>query len=421
MAYSKDTPLVDNGSSTQLLGRSVHGNIKDLVEQDVYLTKMVKEPKIDSKTGKVTWGKGVINAVKKNQSRIEVYTHTPKTRTQTAGAVSDPGVTSSIDIVLANAATQLHEKMIFMNTANNSIGYIDAIDGTTVSFMDLGGAFTVTEGDTLLLLGTGYEYGSSDPKFTLNTDDNHYNLMQIFRFPIETTLSAKDSDQEAGGNLFNRYKAYQITDGIRSVESAFIYGKRAASGNTTAMTQLGTSVPTTRGLWDMAQSSYDFGSSITFEKIFTGIPLNMDRSMSYNKTYMWLMSKNAHAQILNLMNDNAQTVRRDDGNIFKRWGIKADTMITTGPDLAMVPHDSFNWGDNTGDGLIIDPEDLQFCYKNGSPPKSKGGALGKDRNWNVLMGTESNSSDTQKDELFLEAGLLSLSGGYQIMQTTSMV
>ena len=271
MAYTKDTPFVDNSTATQLLGRSVHADIKDLIPQSCILTYLTKHLEVDTQTGAVTQKKGVIDVEMKPQSRVEVFTHTPKGNTQTCGAVTHPGASSDADVVLANAATQIVERMVFQNSANDEVGMVDAISGTTVSIDGIGADFSPTEGDVLVYLGTMMEYGSDVPSYTSNTDDNHYNVMGIWRFPIETTLSAKDSGQNAGGNLFNRYKQYEVINGIRAVDRAFFFGKRAASGNTTTMTQLAKAIPTARGLYDMAQSSYNFNGNVTFEKIMKNL------------------------------------------------------------------------------------------------------------------------------------------------------
>jgi len=419
MAYTKNTPPVDNGTGTQLEGRDILSVIKDNTPGDCALTKLIKSSSRDNKTGKVTHGNGLIESKVSKTSRVELFTHTPKGVTQEADTGS-----ALLDVEMANAETQITTRMVFQNTTNLTVGYVDKISGTTITMISLGATFSSEPGDTLLYLGTMYEPGSSDPGYVWNSDDNHYNHMGIFRNPLEITLNAKDTEQEAGGNIYDRYLDYEWTHAVRAVERNMIFGRRAASGNYTTASTLGVNVASARGLWDMAKKSYPFNGSITIDKIMSELPLAMDRSVDVSKQLMWLMGNEARGNILKLMQNNALVIRRDEGNKYKKWGITADIIITNGVELAIVKHDAFNWGANTSRGIIIDPEQLVYRFKNGSPPmgKSKKGAMGgNNRNWNIIRNIESNSSDTQKDDVFVECCLQSRGGAYEITTTTQMI
>jgi len=415
MGYTKDTAFVDgNPAANQLLGRTIADEIRDHMPADAFLMKLIAKTKVDK--GKVSTQAGLIKKKVSDHSRVEAFTHTPKVITQSPTAVS------TLDLTLANAATQLTTRMMFQNTANNTVGVIDKISGTTVSFISIGSTFSASVGDTLMYLGNDYEYGSDDPGYISNTDDNIYNILHIERHPIATTLSAKDSRQEAGGNLFDRYKNYEMTHSARAIERAFLFSKRASSGNTTSLTDLGVSIPTTQGLWDVAQSSYSFNGSQTFEKWVENVPNKMHNSMDRTKQYLCFMSNLAFARIIAMQQNNAWTWRESKGNVYEKWGVRAEVLVTSGPEIAIVAHDAFNYGNNVGKALLILPEDIEYRYKNGNPPLGKNGKAGaKNRDMSIVLNTESNSSDTQKDEFFSESGLLELAGGYSTMKLTELV
>ena len=416
--YTKDTPKVDNSTDTSLLGREVLGQVQYLLPADCFLTKMIETIQVDGKTGSVKKSGGVIESKASNQSRVECFTKDPKSPTQTAGSalVSD-------DLTLANAATQIVEKMVFMNTANNTVGMVEAISGTTVTFGSIGStAFSVADTNVLMYMGTMYEYGSSNPKYVMNTDDNHWNIMGIFRHPLEMTNSARDSVQNAGGNIFDRYSKDELVESVRNVERNFIFGVRPSSGNVTAMSVLGVSIPSARGLYDMAQATYGFSGTMTLAKIRKNLPLAAHRAMSIHEKYIWAMSKQAYAEIIELVNGTTAVIQHDDKEMYDSWGFKVDSLVTSGFKVGLLVHDAFCHGANTTKGLIFNPATIMYRYKNGSPPMGKGGKAlgGNNRNWNIVRHIESNSTDTRKDDIINESCLLSKKGGYDIMTTTAM-
>lgn len=428
MTYAK-TPIVDGNPATdQLQERSVHEDIKDLIPQDCWLTKLSKVMKVDRKTGKVTQSGGLIPAKVSNSSRVEAFSHTPEGETQVAGACSaGTGATAAYawDVVLADAATQILPKMVFQNTSNNTKGIVGLVNGTTVSFEDFGSDFTPSVGDTLLYIGPAAEYGSSSPDYIRNTDDNHYNIMGIYRHAIESTLSAKDTKQLAGGNIHERMKSYKLVHHVRAVERNWIWGERPASGNTTTVTIGGVEVafPHPKGLFSQAQKTYSFNGAMTLEKIKKNLPLAMDRSVDVNSEVLWLMSKQARAEILSLLEGNAMLIRSSEGNKYKKWGITTDVLITAGPDILIGVHDAFNYGANVSKGLIISPWDLMYYFKNGEVPKGLNGgkAMSPGRNWNIIMDTQAPGTDTKKDEIFNEGCFLATDGGYSMTTTTNML
>ncbi len=407
MATTKNTLKTDgNPSASQLLGRTVADKIRDRMPNDSYLFKLVKKSDV-STDGVVTQSAGLITKKSSQHSRVEAFTHAPKSVTQSPSSVSSLVLTFS-------SVAGINEKMLFMNTANEHVGIVASISSTDVTFVAVGGSFTVVAGDTLLFMGYDYEYGSESPKYVTNTDDNIYNIMNIERHPIETSLSAKDSTQEAGGNLFDRYKMYEFTHATRAIERNFIWGKRASSGNTTTVGS--DSIPTSRGLWDMAQSNYSFNGDLTFAKIVENLPNAFDNSIDYNKDMLWFMGKRSRARIIGMMQDN---LLRDAGkNFYDKYGVKGEVLVTSGPNLTIVAHDAFNYGSNVTKGMIFLPESIEYRYKVGSTP---GGGSGSGRDLQINTGIQSNSKDSQKDEVFAELCLLDLSGGYNIVKTTEMI
>ena len=422
MSYSKTAIVDGNPSTTQLQARSVHEDIKYLVPQDCWLTKLSKVMNVDRKTGKVTQSGGLIEARVRDSSRVESFSHEPEGETHTVVSASGLAITLPTD-----SGLQILPRMVFQNTANETVGIVVDVTGDVITFVTLGATtFSAVATNVLLNISSMHEYGSSSPGTITKTDDHYWNIMGIYRHAIESTLSAKDTKQLAGGNIHERLKQYKLIHHVRAVERNWIWGVKPSSGNTTSVAGLETaavSIPHPVGLWDQAQEEFSFGGQMTLSKIKKDLALAMHRSVDINSELLWLMSKQGRAEIMGLLDGNAMLIRDAGGDKYKKWGITVDKLITVGAELMIGVHDAFNYGSNQSKGLVINPIDLAYYYKNGEAPKGiKGGkAMGAGRNWNIIENTQSPGDDTMKDEIFNEGCMLATDGGYTMTQTTNML
>ena len=395
MATNQQTPFVgQDPSATGLQARTVQDKIRALFPANSPLLALVS--KGSAKNGELVQGAGLIGKKATETVRFEAFTHTPPDITKVCGAVSSLTVTfaSVIDI---------HVKMVFESTANGTVGAVDSISGSDVTFISIGSTFVPVEGDTLMRIGNAYEENSSDPAYLQKPDDNIYNTTQIFRFPTAISATADATKQLAGGDFFTRMKKYAMIEGLRDIERAMIFGKKASSGNTTSMTALGTEVSTTEGIFNTAQNSYSAGGSFTLSKLFNEVPDAMDDSVSDSDRVIMLTSKKVRGNILEQM----QSSIRERSSDLAKYGLKAHKFATAGADIDIMSHDAFNRGGHENQALCLVPDKLMYRYMKG-------------RDIAPVKGIQSNSTDGTIDEIRGEVGILADCGGYSLLKITDM-
>lgn len=398
MANPQQTLFVDQDPSySKTQGRTVEDTIRNLVSESAQVLALVAKGTVTK--GQVARGPGMISKKSSQTARIEAFTHTPIEHTIVV--VSE----STLDIVFASVAS-MHVRQVWRNTRNNTVGIVDQIATLTVSFISLGATFSCLAGDVLIRLGNAYEYGSSDPAYIQKPDDQIYNVLQIFRFPVEISRSLKSTKQLAGGDYFKRMKMYAVEEGYQDVERALIWGQKSntTTTNVTTSTVLAVDVPHMEGMWNFAQNAYSFGNSFTPEKFTKNMILAMHRSVGNTKPLIFLTSREAVARALAWQYDK---LLYNKGGELAKFGIKSHTFMTSGPDVHMIAHAAFDYGSDTDKGLLFIPENYQYRFKEGADlhPKSN---------------IQSPSKDGFMDEILGEVGGLPLDGGYTMTKITDI-
>lgn len=395
---NQQTPFTaQEPSATGLQDRTVEDKIRHILPANSPLLALVAEGKVEN--GEMKSSPGLISKKPTATPRFEAFSHTAPDITKVAGAVSS--LTVTFDDV-----TDIHVRMIFENTANHTVGVVDAISGSDVTFVSIGAGdtFSVTLGDTLLNIGVAYEENSSDPAYVQKTDDNIYNLTQIFRYPTAISGTQDNTKQLAGGDFFQRMKKYKMIEAKRAIERALLFGKRASSGNKTTFTQLGVSATTTQGLWNFATNEYDAGGNFTPTKMFKNIPEEMDSSVSDNDKVIMITSKKQRSNILEWPQS---AIRIDQSKEYMKTGVKAHTIVTGGADIEVISHDAFNNAGHQDEALLIVPDRLTYRYL-------------QNRDLKPVMGIQSNSTDGTVDEFMGEIGMLPDDGGVSILKVVNM-
>lgn len=397
MAVQKTAFTSSDPSTTTNHARTVEDTVRHLVPNSAKLLALVADGQVSG--NEVKTGKGLISKKATDTVRFECFTNTPPGFTKVAASVS------SLVVTFADV-TDVYVRQVWENTANNTVGIIDSISGSDVTFVSVGAGtpFSVTADDTLMRIGVAYEEGSSDPAYLQKADDNVYNTTQIFRFPVEITGTANEIKTLAGGEYFKRMKEYSLIEGLRDVERAMIFGKRASSGNKTALSGAGVSVSTTQGLWHFAQAEYDAGSSMTPSKFFKDLILAMDTTVGNDMPLYALASREVIARILDWQQNS---IRITSSGKLEKFGIKAHTIVTSGPDIHLMAHDAFDGrGSHDNQMLIFNPEMVQYRFL-------------RNRDLKPVLNIQSPSTDGRKDEIMGEVGMLPLDGGYSITKVTN--
>lgn len=394
----QQTPFVSQDPSISTVHeRTVEDEIRLLVPESAQISALIAKGQV-SKTG-VKFGKGMISKKSSTTRRVEAFTHTPVDITITPTAVS------GLVLTFASVAG-LHVRQVWRNTANNTVGSIDLISSTDVTFVSEGATFTTTEGDVLQRLAVNYEENSSDPAYVQKPDDNLYNVMQIVRFPVAISASANANKPLAGGDYLKRMKMYAGTNGMRDLDRTFIWGQRQTTTTTdvTSFSNLGVNISHMRGLWFFAQNSYNAGGNMTPTKMRKDLILSMDRSVGNNQPLIMLTSREARARFIEWQDEKLMILQ--SGNL-KEFGIKSDTFITSGPDIHVVAHDAFDYGSDVNKALLFIPENVQYRFRAG-------------RDLHPKKGIQSNSTDGFVDEILGEVSMLPLDNGYSITKVTNL-
>jgi hypothetical protein len=398
MATVQKTLFTDQDPSTTITqGRSVEDTIRNLEVEGAQILALVAQGTVEK--GEVKTSPGMISKKSADQARVEAFTHTPIDHTKTVTAVS------TLDLTFANVLDVVTH-MVFKNTANDTVGIVDKISSNTCSFISLGATFSASVGDVLIRLGNAYEYGSSSPGYVQKPDDQVYNVMQIFRFPVEISRSLKSTKQLAGNDYFARMSKYNLNEGKKDIERAFIWGQKSntTTTNVTACTSLGVSVPHMEGLWNWAQNSFNSNGNMTPEKMSKDLILAMDRCVGSTKPLIFLTSREARARFQSWMYEKLMYLKSGE---LDKFGIKSDTYMSSGPDVNVIAHAGFDYGKDTNKGLLFIPENLQYRYKEGFDlhPKT-----------NIQLP----SKDGFMDEITGELCLLALCGGYTITKVENL-
>lgn len=397
MATVQQTPFVDGDpSTTTTLARTVEDKIRNIIPGASKIFSLVSRGTV--KEGDATHQKGMIGKKMAETPRVECFTHTPPDvyKEVSGGSGLSPEFASVADV---------HVRKQYKNTRTDQVGIVDKISGTTVTFIAVSSSFTTQTGDVLLDLGNKYEDNSSDPAYVQKSDDQIYNVMGITRWPVAISASADTSKHLAGGDYFSRMKKNNMIHAYRAIDREFIWGERAASGNDTSMTELSVSIRTGRGLWNFAQNTFDAKGNMTPSKLRKDLILSMDPSIEDNLPLICFTSRENVAQAQEWVQDKLMLVN-PKGGMVEKVGIKCDTYKTSGPDIQMVAHDAFEYGNDRSKALLFVPDYVQYRFKKG-------------RDLHPKSNIQSPSTDGYIDEILGEICLLPLFGGYRITKVTN--
>jgi hypothetical protein len=400
MATNAQTALVGSApSTTQLEKRTVADQIRYLAPADSVLSKLIAIG--SSVDGVKVKSEGMISKKPATSQRIEGYYQTP------IEIINTVTVASSLDLTFADV-TFMHLRQVWTNTANATVGRISAINTSTkvVSFITVGSTtFSAVEGDVILNLGNAYKENSTAPAYIRRSEDNYYNTMQIFRFPIEISGSYKAEEHIAGGDYWKRVKEITFHEGMRAVERALLFGERSASNNVTADGTLSESFSTLKGLWGWAGGAYDAGGNMTPEKFQIDFANQIHESVGEsNKPLLMLTSKENYGRMLGWVND--KIVQYTEKSSLEKFGIKTLRFMTQRRDVEVCVHNAFNQGANVNKAVVFDPEMLTYYYKKG-------------RDFKLMNNIQPNDQDGFKDEIRGECSLLPDDGGFSITKITN--
>jgi hypothetical protein len=384
---AQTTPAV---STTGTLKRTVSDKIRHLFPASSNLLALVSSGTPDGM--KVVREKGLIGKKPTQTPKFESFTYSPLA---IAFTVASKGSATAYTL---SSATGLRLKYTLVNTANNTVCRIGAINSATLTITSVGGTtFDAAAGDVLLCLAPAYEENSSSPYIL-------HNYVQIVRFPVAISASSK-GNPNYGGDFWGRIKERNVIEGNRKVENSLIFSERASSGDTTTDGTLADTFRTTRGIWNWAQGSFDAGGAMTPDTFCKDMVVSgMHESVDTNSGLVMFCGKEIFGRMQQWVNEDRMVMQKDEE--LNKFGLKAYTFVTSGPEIRVIKHDAFDRGANNAKALIFNPEDVFYCYKEG-------------RDLAPVLGIQNNDVDGYEDEIKGEIGIGVLDGGYGITKVTN--
>lgn len=393
--YSTTTVTSPSVSTTGTLQRTVADTIRRLFPSNTIMALVQSGLGNGDDYSKET---GLIKKRGVSTVRYECFTYTPLAITVTCSDSSSPAV-GGFDVASADGLTL---GMCLMNTRNRTVCKIVSISTLTIGAVTVGSTtFTLSNGDVLLLLAPAYHEASTSPYLLTKDDDNVYNLLQIVRFAVQISKSAKDSPHY-GGNYWKRMNEKNVVEGLRKCDNTLIWSERASSGDTTTDGTLG-NMRTTRGLNNWAGVSYDAGGALTYEGFMSDIVLAMNDTVGQDTNLICLTGKRVYAEMLKWVADKQMIM--ETGSIDK-FGVKTKKFVTAGPEIEVMLHDSMDRGQLNKLMLFFDPADLEYNYKNG-------------RDLHPINENQAPENDYLQNEILGEIGLSCLDGGSKVTLVTN--
>lgn len=352
------------------------------------------------KKGELTSGKGLISKTSCDGRRAEWFTYTPPAILFTVSNVSGSDITLS-------SVVGLTLKRTVINLTNMEVGRMSAINTSTgvCAITGIGDAsFTAAINDVLLVAMPAYEEASSSPYKSMKDDDNQYNVMQICRFPVKISASAKIQPNLAGGDFFKRLKEKELTQAKRNIEASFIFGERAYTTTTdlTADATLGDSFGTMRGLWNWAQKSFPCGGAMTPEKWIKDLDQVLSDTIDPSQKLVFLTSSRIKSDMQMWAHDRWMITKP---GTYDKYGVKTDIFMTGKYEIEVMAHNLFDQGLNQSRGVIFTPEDNTYVFRTGRDLQPKNGI-------------QDNSLDGYEDDLIGELTLQEETGGQNVCRVT---
>lgn len=396
MSTTYTTPYTGRDpSATGIQQRSVSDEVRKLFPAASRMLALVAEGKVNK--GQLTKGKGLISKTSCDSRRYEWFTYTPPAVEFSVSSVAGANITLA-------SATGLVLKRTIMNLTNYDVGRISSISSNVITVTGINDAsFTVTSGDNLLVLAPAYEEGSSNPYRTMKDEDNSYNVMQIFRFPIAISASAK-IQKSFGGDFWARVAENNMTNGLRLIENTLLFGERAYTTTTdlTADATLGDSFGSMRGVWNWAQKSYSCCGAMTPEKWLKDLDQMLANTISTQQNLVFLTSSRVIADMQSWAFDHWMLTKEGD---YSKFGLKTKVFSTGKYDIEVMAHDAFDKTGNEGRGIIIAPDDIDYVYRTGRDLEPK-------------KGIQDNSTDGYEDDIIGEITLAEKTGGQHCCRVT---
>ena len=344
------TPAV---SAVGTLKRTVSDKIRRLYPAVTPMLRLVKTAEVDG-MGNTSYNEGLISKESSDTMKFEWFTYTPVDLFYTATGGSTTTVTMA-------DTSSFRTRDIITNLTNMQVAIVDTItNATTLTVTAVGTWDAPVSGDVIGMSCRTMEEGTSDITPLTKEPDNNYNYVFPLRYAISIADTAKNSPHYTEQPM-ERYMKDNMQFVMANVENSLLFGKRAASGDSTSVTIGGTaySLFTTRGLLNYATNPID-GSGMTFDKWSTFVFENLPKTQSPEKMLVMLCGRH----IMGVMQSwaNQKLIYMESGEPDE-FGVRPKKFMCGAYTILPQMHNSFDQGALANSPVIFDPDDLVYKYK----------------------------------------------------------
>jgi len=353
------TPVV---TATGTLKRTVHDEIRRFNRNITPILGLVKAGKVNA-MGEMSYSSGLISKEATPTMKFEWYTYTPISLFNTAtGGTS--GATGTFTV--ADNTAWRPRDIVTNLTSSFVVGIVTAVnaDGVTVSVTKVGDDnWACVSGDVLCMSCRTMEEGTSDITPLTKEPDNNYNFVFPFRYAVSIADTAINSPHFTEQPLV-RYMKDNMTHCLANMENAILFGRRAASGDTTSVTiTTAMNMYTTRGILNFAQNTID-GSNMTWDKWTSLMIEQLPPYLNPEVPIIALMGRKSFGKLQGWANQKLMYLEsgsKDEfGVVVKKFLCGPYTIIPT-------MHASYDQG-GTGNPLtntltMFPADDLTYMYK----------------------------------------------------------
>jgi hypothetical protein len=345
-----------------LAQREVGDEIRYLGIGNAVITSLIENSLFQS--GKRKTSRGLIGKRSVKNVRYEMFTrgYRPVEVTVSSGTeLESTGVTVSDD-------NGCYATQTIYNPRNNTWGRIESVASNVLKGTHHGATtFSCQAGDKLILSAGAQPEGSTSAPVINGTDDQNFNILQFSRWSVSISWVLQAIKQLAGGERLKREKMYLLWEALSESERMYLFGDYTSSSstkNTTTGQQTGYTgeYPTNRGLRNLAANSGTASNQGNLAWLINNLPTEMGEYTNDNDMYIALCSNAYYGRIVEEMQEKYRVNK--DGEMAS-FGIKSTGIITSGPEIKLMKHTTFNNTHLQDKMLVFAPANVGYVYLEG--------------------------------------------------------
>jgi hypothetical protein len=369
MAYAGSSTMTSmvNPSITQNEQRDVADTIRYKAGGNAPLCKIIAGLTLDSATGKLKRGEGLIRKESVKDMRYENYSTParPIKFTVTSGTeVATDGVT-----LAAVTGLSLQQEL---HCPRNGLSFrVEDITTLTVKGASIGNTFSCAIGDELIAGPCPIAEGSAVSAPMNGTDDHSFNILEYVRSGVSMTDLAMLMKPLAGGDVFARRKRDMLNEFLQRIDVSMIHSKKSASSATQNYTS-GHVSPfdsdkffTTDGLVELAANSWDMENGFSLQALRHVLPLHMGDIYNENDEVMALISNDFYGKIQDAIDEKNASVSPVEKGEFDTYGVKTQKVRTDGVIINFIKHSAMNVKGAKNRMIIFQPKNVTFVTLEG--------------------------------------------------------